>query len=107
MVFPFIDEIDKQLKMETYDSWMRRAVEDMPPVNEEVDVYFMGIRMARHVHNSECQRCQLGPYNHCPDALGMHWYEAAKQYCPIKVCLRDWFKWCAKHGYYSWIKEII
>jgi len=59
----------------------------------------MGIRLSRFVHGSECEQCNLGCFNHCPSCLGMHWSDRYKQYCPIKVCLKDFLGKCKEWGY--------
>jgi hypothetical protein len=118
LTFDFIPDIDRELaeKRERereelarrcQDSWLHSAVEDLPPAAEEWDVILMGIRLCRHVHDSECQRCKLGHYNHCPDALGTYYDETYQWSNPIKVCLKDYFRWCAQHGLKSWVKKAL
>lgn len=113
----FIAEMDRELKEKrereriefqerVKDGWLHSAVENYPPTAAEWDVILMGIRMCRHVHHSECERCKLGPYNHCPDALGTYWDETYRTWIPIKVCLKDYFRWCAQHGLKDWVKKI-
>lgn len=103
--FDFVKEIDKELaakaeadrlywKRANQDAHLRWMSQDMPPENEEWDVILMGIRLDRHVHDSECERCNLGTYNHCPPHLPMHWSDRYNQYCPTKVCLKDFLKKC-------------
>ena len=75
------------------DGWLHSAVEHYPPTAADWDVILMGIRLSRHVHHNECERCKLGPYNHMPRML---W--------PAKVCLKDWFRWCGRHGFKDWVR---
>lgn len=107
--FDFITVLDRELaekrkadqhesRQRIHDSWLHSAVEDLPPMPEEWNVILMGIRLSRHVHHSECERCKFGPYNHCPDSLGTYWSGTHNQYIPIKICLKDYLKWCARHG---------
>lgn len=116
--FEFVAEMDRQLEEErereqeeskrrNEDAILRWHVEDMPPENEEWDVVLMGIRLDRHVHGSECERCKLGCYNHCPDALGLHWSDRYEQYTYIKVCLKDYIRWCVQHGLKHLAKEVL
>lgn len=118
LTFDFVATIDRELaeKAETerlesqqrnWDAILKSAVRDYPPENEEWDVILMGIRLAHHVHESECHRCKLGCFNHCPDALGMHWSDRYKQYTLTKVCLKDYFRWCAQHGLKHLVKEVL
>jgi hypothetical protein len=113
----FIPEMDRELaaKRESdrkesvkriQDGWLHSAVEDLPPRAEEWDIILMGIRLSRHVHDSECQRCKLDTYNHCPDVLGTYYDETHRTWNPIKVCLKDYFRWCAQHGLKDWVKKI-
>ena len=108
--FDFVLQIDKEQaekrkrealehKRSIQDSWLHSAVEDLPPHSEEWDIILMGIRLSRHMHDSEYQRCKLGCYNHCPDELGSYWSALNKQYIPIKVCIKDYFQWCDRHGW--------
>lgn len=87
------------------DSWLHSNVEKLPPTPEEWDVILMGIRLCRHVHDSECQRCKLATENHCPAAVGTYYDEYYRTWNPIKVCLKDYFRWCAQHGLKDWVKE--
>lgn len=118
LTFDFVPVMDRELtekrkqeeiehKRRIEDSWLHSAVEDLPPRAEEWDVILMGIRLSRHVHDSECQRCKLGPYNHCPRGLGSFWEEAYNCWCPIKVCLKDYIRWCVQHGRKDLAKEIL
>lgn len=101
-------EIDRrEMQQRNWDAILKWNVEKYPPENEEWDIILMGIRLDRHVHESECQRCKLGYFNHCPDALGMHWSDRHKQYCLTKVCLKDYFRWCAQHGRKDLVQEIL
>jgi hypothetical protein len=114
--FDFIATIDKELAVqaEAERAYWRKAnaddhlhsnVEDLPPEPEEWDIILMGIRLCRHVHEFECQRCKLGCYNHCPRSLGTYWDPLYKTDNPIKVCLKDYFRWLAQHGLKSWVKR--
>ena len=94
-------------KRRNWDAQLKSCVDAYPPENEEWDVILMGIRLARHVHFSECEGCKLDTTNHCPDALGLHWSDRAKQYTVIKVCLKDYFRWCVQHGLKAWVREWI
>lgn len=116
--FDFVAEIEKEhaekVELERKEScrriqnsWLHSAVENLPPRTEEWDVILMGIRLSRHVHHSECERCKLGPHSHCPRGLGSFWEEAYKCWCPIKVCLKDYIRWCVQHGHKDWAKEIL
>lgn len=107
LAFSFVGEIDRELaekaeadrrdmQQRNWDAILKWHVEEYPPEKEEWDIMLMGIRLSRHVHDSECQRCKLGCFNHCPDALGM-----------IKVCLKDYFRWCVQHGLKDWVKEAL
>lgn len=118
LTFDFVPLMDKELaekraqeeaesRQRNQDAWLHHAVEEMPPTTEEWEVILMGIRLSRHVHHSECERCKLGPYNHCPDALGSYWEDTYKCWCPIKICLKDYFRWCAHHGHKDWVKKIL
>ena len=118
LIFNFVPVMDRELakkvEAEDLDSKQRNAdghlkwnVEYYPPTNEEWDVILIGIRLCRHVHDFECQRCKLGCFNHCPDALGTYWDPLHKQYNPIKVCLKDYFRWCAQHGLRAWVKKAL
>lgn len=99
------EELERKRRIK--DSWLHSAVEDLPPTSEEWDIILMGIRLCRHVHPSECEKCKLDRCNHCPDALGTCWDDTYKQYIPIKVCLRDYFRWLAQHGLKAWVKEAL
>jgi hypothetical protein len=118
LYFDFIPVMDQELaekrkqeaiesKRRIQDSWLHSMVENHPPRTEEWDVILMGIRMSRHVHDSECKRCKLDSRNHCPRGLGSFWEEAYKCWCPIKVCLKDYIRWCVQHGHKDWAKEIL
>jgi hypothetical protein len=118
LYFDFIPVMDQELaerrrqeaiesKRRIQDSWLHSAVEDLPPRPEEWDVILMGIRLSRHVHHSECERCKLASRNHCPRGLGSFWEEAYSCRCPIKVCLKDYIRWCVQHGHKDWAKEIL
>lgn len=107
MVFDFIEVMDREQAEEAdrnrlyrqkrnADAILKHMVDDLPPVDAEIDVISMGIRMARHVHDDECRKCNLGTQNHCPDVLPAHWYHG--QYCRTKVCLKDYFRFCTRIG---------
>lgn len=110
IAFPFLQEIDKdQAEKAEQDRlyWKRRNnqaileshVRDMPPVSGEWDVILMGIRLARHVHPDECERCNLGHYNHCPPHIAMHWIDDyGGQWTFTKVCLKDFLRKCMEWG---------
>lgn len=116
LTLPFIKVMDRKAekkarrdrereKKRWADGLLKHMVEDLPPINEEVDVLLMGIRMSRHVHEFECQRCKLGCWNHCPTPLGNHLTDY-NGYCPIKVCIKDYFRWLVHHGYKAYVQEI-
>lgn len=118
LTFDFVPMMDRELaekqereKIESrqriHDSWLHSAVEDLPPTKEEWDVILMGIRLCRHVHPNECEGCKLACSNHCPDALGTYWDDTYKTWNPIKVCLKDYFRWCARHGLKAWVKKAL
>lgn len=109
LVFGFVEEIDKELadkaeaerlrsKQANQDAHLRWTANDMPPETEEWDIILMGIRLDRHVHGSECEKCNLGSYNHCPPHLPMHWSDRHKQFCLTKVCLKDFLAKCKEWG---------
>jgi len=85
-------------KLRNQDAILKSNVNDLPPENEEWDVIVMGIRLDRHVHGAECEKCTLGCYNHCPKSLPMHWSDMHKQYLVTKVCLKDYFAKCKEWG---------
>lgn len=116
LTFEFIPNLDRELaekaeadrrdsKKRNADAHLAWCVEHYPPTSEEWDIILMGIRLCRHVHDSECERCKLATYNHCPGALGVYWDDVHKQYNPVKVCLKDYFRWLAQHGLKSWVKK--
>lgn len=118
LAFSFVQEMDQKLaekaeadqhdmQQRNWDAVLKWHAEEYPPENEEWDVIQMGIRLDRHVHESECQRCKLGCFNHCPDALGMHWSDRYKQFTFTKVCLKDYFRWCAQHGLKHLVEEVL
>ena len=118
LAFPFVEKIDRGLakkaeadrrdsQQRNWDAILKWHVNDYPPENEEWDIILMGIRLDRHVHENDCHRCKLGCFNHCPDALGMHWSDRHKQYCLTKVCLKDYFRFCAQHGLKHLVKEVL
>ena len=107
MVFDFIEVMDRKQAEEAErnrlywqkrnaDTQLKHMVDDLPPVDAEIDVMSMGIRMARHVHDDECHKCNLDTQDHCPDTLPAHWY--LDQYCLTKVCLKDYFRFCTRIG---------
>lgn len=97
----------RESRQRNADGILHWAVEEMPPESEEWDVILMGIRLCRHIHPFECERCRLGCFNHCPDALGTYWDPLYKTDNPIKVCLKDYFRWCAQHGLKAWVKKAL
>jgi len=116
LAFGFVATMDRELAIEAKrqrEYWKKKnsdynlkvMVEQLPPIDSEIEVVQMGIRMARHVHDDECERCKLGTFNHCPDTLPRHWYH--DQWCPTKVCLKDYFRWCAQHGRKDLVQEIL
>lgn len=115
LTFNFVALLDRELaekaeldrresKQRNADAILKSIVEHYPPTSEEWDIILMGIRLCRHVHDFECQRCKLGRFNHCPDALGVYWDPLYKTYNPVKVCLKDYFRWLAQHGLKAWVK---
>lgn len=99
------EEIERKQRIK--DSWLHSAVEDLPPTAEEWDIILMGIRLSRHVHHSECERCKLACSSHCPDALGTYWDSTYRTWNPIKVCIKDYYGWCARHGLKDWVKKAL
>lgn len=87
------------------DAQLHWAVAQLPPNPDEWNIILMGIRLARHVHLSECRSCKFGPYSHCPDALGYYWDMNHKSWLPVKVCLKDYLKWCVRHELKELIKD--
>lgn len=116
--FAFIKEMDRQLAAEREaraekdregikDSWLHSMVKNYPPTPDEWGIITMGIRLARHVHDNECERCKLATYNHCPDSLDRHYDPERKQYLVTKVCLKDYIKWCVQHRLKDLAKEAL
>ena len=76
----------RESRQRNADGHLQWNVEHDPPENEEWDIILMGIRLCRHVHEFECERCKLGCFNHCPDALGTYWDPLYKEYNPMASC---------------------
>ncbi len=110
LTFGFIKDIDQAAakkaeeerlywKKQNQDYRLKESLKESPPENEELNIISMGIRLCRHIHGSECEKCNLDVYNHCPDILGSYWCSEIKQSIPIKVCLKDFLPLCKEWGF--------
>lgn len=116
LAFGFLADVDKEFtekqereriesRQRNEDGHLDWTVNNMPPLPEEWNIILMGIRLCRHIHPRECHGCKLDTSNHCPEALGNYWDEVYKTDNPIKVCLKDYFDWCARNGRKDLIKK--
>jgi len=98
---PFVEGMDRQLAIDRvaaekkrHEEWaasiLRSMVKWYLPSSEEWDIMLQGIRLARFVSHLECEKCRYPTKDHTADNLFTHW--SHNQDCPIKICLKDYYR---------------
>lgn len=82
-----IEQYDADAKRRNQDAILRAHKEQYPMTEEEKSWLPKGVRLARFVHDSECEKCNLGCTDHTE---GWKWGQP--------VCIKDVRKWEKKLG---------
>ncbi len=103
--FGFVKEIDQATaekaeqdrqywKKANADAHLEHCLKELPPDPEEQQIIDKGVRLARHVHEFECEGCNLDSEDHTVGSMFI--YTRGDTTYVAKMCLKD---------YYAKIKE--
>ncbi len=100
LAFGFVKEIDRELadkaeqdrrhsKKANADAHLKHCLEHLPPDPEEQQIIDKGIRLARHVHEFECEGCNLDTEDHTVGSMFI--YTRGNTTYVAKMCLKDYY----------------
>ncbi|MBA7622881.1 hypothetical protein ES703_30268 [subsurface metagenome] len=102
LTFGFVKEIDQALadkaeqerrrwRKANADAHLEHCIKDYPPEAGEQEIIDKGIRLARFVHEFECEKCNFDSRDHTVNHLFTYWSEKYNQQMSVKMCLKDYY----------------